>query len=68
MLFSLLVYIYLLQARETDQPNLSVAVEYISMFHPNIPPILHMVNGYNAADTVVPSVVCNKLNIQNPSL
>ena len=42
------------------------------MFHPNIPPpLLRMVNGYVATDTVVPSVeniLCNKLNIQNPSL
>ena len=42
------------------------------MFHPNVPPlILRMVNGYVTTDTVVPSVeniLCNKLNIQNPSL
>ena len=37
-----------------DQSNWSVGVEYISMFHPNIPPlILGMVNGYVATDTVV---------------
>ena len=40
-----------------DQSNWSVQVEYISIFHPNIPPlILGMVNGYVATDTVVPSV------------
>ena len=38
------------------------------MFHPNVPPlILLMVNGYVATETVVPRL-CNKLNIQNPSL
>ena len=51
-----------------DQSNWSVREEYISIFHPNIPPvILGMVNGYVATDTVVPSVeniLCNKLNIQ----
>ena len=42
-------------ARETDQSNWFVGVEYISMFHPNVPPlILRMVNGYVATDTVVP--------------
>ena len=48
-----------------DQSNWSVR---ISIFHPNIPPvILVMVNGYVTTDTVVPSVeniLCNKLNIQ----
>ena len=38
-----------------DQSNWFVGVVYISMFHPNVPPlILHMVNGYVATDTVVP--------------
>ena len=38
-----------------DQSNWFVGVEYISMFHPNVPPlILRMVNGYVATDTVVP--------------
>ena len=66
------INIFITQAHETDQSNWSVGVEYISMFHPNIPPlILGMVNGYVATDIVVPSVeniLCNKLNIQNPSL
>ena len=54
--------------RETDQSNWSIRVEYISIFNPNIPPvILRMVNGYVATDTVVPSVeniLSTKLNIQ----
>ena len=46
------------------------------MFHPNVPPlILRIVNGYVATDTalriqqfLVENILCNKLNIQNPSL
>ena len=33
-----ITYVYT-QARETDQSNWSVVVEYISMFHPNVPPL-----------------------------
>ena len=66
------INIFITQARETDQSNWSVGVEYISMFRPNIPPLIRrMVNGYVAMDTVVPSVEniqCNKLNIQNSPL
>ena len=41
-------------SRETDQSNWFVGVEYISMFHPNVPPlILRVVNGDVATDTVV---------------
>ena len=53
-----------------DQSNWSVGVEYISMFHPNIPPVIHA-QWYVAMDIVVPlvqNILCNKLNIQNPSL
>ena len=47
-------HIYIFITRETDQSNWFVGVEYISMFHPNVPPlILRMVNGYVATDTVV---------------
>ena len=37
-----------------DQSNWFIGVEYISMFHPNVPPlILRMVNEYVATDRVV---------------
>ena len=49
------IYIFITQMRETDQSNWFIGVEYISMFHPNVPPlILRVVNGYVATDTVVP--------------
>ena len=46
------IYIYITLARKMDQSDRSIGVDYISIFHPNNPPlVLGMLVGCVATDT-----------------
>ena len=46
------IYMFITKARKIDQSDRSVRVDYLSIFHPNNPPLVPgMLVGYVATDT-----------------